>query len=69
MEAFAAKVTSKTGTVIEFDSVSADGTRSERTPGLALRKGALARIDLAGRDVVAGAGSLRWLLPPDAVRG
>jgi phosphohistidine phosphatase len=36
---------------------------------LALRKGALARIDLAGRDVAAGGGALRWLLPPDAVRG
>jgi phosphohistidine phosphatase len=36
---------------------------------LALRKGALARIDLAGRDVAAGSGTLRWLLPPDALRG
>jgi phosphohistidine phosphatase len=36
---------------------------------IALRKGALVRIDLAGRDVAAGGGALRWLLPPDAVRG
>ena len=34
---------------------------------LALRKGALARIDLPDRKVAGAAGSLRWLLPPDAV--
>ncbi len=34
-----------------------------------LRKGALARIDLPDRRVGAGIGSLRWLLPPDAVPG
>jgi phosphohistidine phosphatase len=32
-----------------------------------MAKGALARIDLAERVVRAGAGNLRWLLPPDAV--
>lgn len=34
---------------------------------LSLRKGALARTDLPNRTVGAGGGSLRWLLPPDAV--
>jgi phosphohistidine phosphatase len=34
---------------------------------LAMSKGALARIDLPDRRVGAGAGLLRWLLPPDAV--
>jgi phosphohistidine phosphatase len=34
---------------------------------LAMAKGALARIDLADREVRARAGNLRWLLPPDAV--
>ena len=34
-----------------------------------MRKGALARVDLADRTVSAGRGSLRWLLPPDAVAG
>ena len=32
-----------------------------------MAKGALARFDLADRKVRAGAGDLRWLLPPDAV--
>jgi phosphohistidine phosphatase len=36
---------------------------------ISLRKGALAVIDLPDRTVAAGRGSLRWLLPPDAVRG
>ena len=34
------------------------------TPSIAMKKGALARVDLAG-GVEAGGGSLRWLLPPD----
>jgi phosphohistidine phosphatase len=34
---------------------------------LAMIKGALARIDLADRQVKRGGGELRWLLPPDAV--
>ncbi len=34
-----------------------------------MRKGALARIGLPDREVGAGRGSLRWLLPPDAVPG
>lgn len=34
---------------------------------LALSKGALARIDLPERAVGPGRGTLRWLLPPDAV--
>jgi phosphohistidine phosphatase SixA len=34
---------------------------------ITMRKGALARVDLADRTVSAGRGSLRWLLPPDAV--
>jgi phosphohistidine phosphatase len=36
---------------------------------ITMRKGALARLDLADRTVGAGHGSLRWLLPPDAVPG
>jgi phosphohistidine phosphatase len=34
-----------------------------------MRKGAIAKIDLPGRKVGRGAGVLRWLLPPDALRG
>jgi phosphohistidine phosphatase len=34
-----------------------------------MRKGALAVIDLPDREAAAGRGSLRWLLPPDAVAG
>ena len=34
---------------------------------ITMRKGALARLDLADRTLGAGHGSLRWLLPPDAV--
>jgi len=34
---------------------------------ITMAKGALARIDLAQREVKAGAGELRWLIPPDAV--
>jgi phosphohistidine phosphatase len=34
-----------------------------------MRKGALAVIDLPEREAGAGRGSLRWLLPPDAVAG
>ena len=36
---------------------------------LSLGKGALARIDLPGGSVGPGRGSLRWLLPPDAIPG
>ena len=36
---------------------------------IALRKGAIVRIDLPSRGAVAGSGALRWLLPPDALRG
>ncbi len=36
---------------------------------VALRKGALARIDLPNREAAAGSGALTWLLPPDAIRG
>ena len=34
---------------------------------IAMAKGALARIDHANREVSAGSGELRWLVPPDAV--
>ena len=34
---------------------------------ISMAKGALARIDLDGREVRAGTGELRWLIPPDAV--
>lgn len=36
---------------------------------ITMRKGALAVIDLPDREAGAGRGSLRWLLPPDAVAG
>ena len=36
---------------------------------ISMRKGALARVDLPGRTAAAGVGSLRWLLPPDAIPG
>jgi phosphohistidine phosphatase len=36
---------------------------------VSLGKGALARIDLPDRSVGPGRGSLRWLLPPDAILG
>jgi phosphohistidine phosphatase len=36
---------------------------------VSMRKGALAVIDLPDREVGAGRGFLRWLLPPDAVAG
>ena len=36
---------------------------------VALRKGALALIDLQDREAGAARGTLRWLLPPDAVAG
>ena len=36
---------------------------------VSMRKGALARVDLPGRSAAAGVGSLRWLLPPDAIPG
>jgi phosphohistidine phosphatase SixA len=35
--------------------------------GVSMRKGALARIEI-DRPLVAGSGSLRWLLPPDALK-
>jgi phosphohistidine phosphatase SixA len=36
-------------------------------PSLAMRKGALARVDLPGPRPAAGRGTLRYLLPPDVV--
>lgn len=38
------------------------------SPGLALKKGALVRIDVDA-EIAPGSGRLRWLLPPDAVGG
>lgn len=35
--------------------------------GLSMKKGAFARVDLAGR-VADGGGALRWLVPPDLLR-
>ena len=37
-------------------------------PNLSLRKGAFARLD-ADRPLVAGSGSLRWLISPDLLGG
>ena len=34
-----------------------------------MRKGAIARVDLEGPDVVSGSGQLRYLLPPDLLPG
>jgi phosphohistidine phosphatase SixA len=34
-------------------------------PGLPMRKGALARVDVSSRDAVEAGGTLRYLLPPD----
>ena len=39
------------------------------TDAIPMRKGAIARVDLGGPDVVAGAGQLRYLLPPDLLPG
>ena len=38
-------------------------------PPVPMRKGALARVDVSGRTVVAGRGLLRYLLPPEVVPG
>jgi phosphohistidine phosphatase SixA len=38
-----------------------------RAAGVTMRKGALARIDI-DRPLKAGAGTLRWLIPPDALK-
>jgi phosphohistidine phosphatase len=37
------------------------------TAGVSMRKGALARIEIE-RPLQAGAGTLRWLIPPDAIK-
>jgi len=34
-----------------------------------MRKGAIARVDLPGREVTAGEGTLRYLLPPELLPG
>lgn len=47
----------------EFSDILADLVGTDAIP---LRKGALARIDV-DRPLEAGTGTLRWLLPPDAV--
>jgi phosphohistidine phosphatase len=49
----------------DFSELAAALTGS---PNLTMRKGAFARID-ADRPLVAGAGTLRWLLPPDLLQG
>ena len=38
-------------------------------PPVPMRKGAIARVDVGGRSLVAGRGLLRWLLPPEVVPG
>jgi phosphohistidine phosphatase len=38
-------------------------------PPVPMRKGAIARVDVGGRTLVAGRGLLRWLLPPEVVPG
>ncbi len=38
-----------------------------RAAGVTMRKGALARIEIE-RPLAAGAGTLRWLVPPDALK-
>ena len=49
----------------DFSDLAAD---LSATPGLALKKGALVRIDVDG-ELAPGSGRLRWLLPPDALGG
>jgi phosphohistidine phosphatase len=49
----------------DFSDVLATLIGSSNVP---MRKGALARID-ADRPLVAGAGTLRWLVPPDLLAG
>ena len=49
----------------DFSDLAAD---LSGTPAVALKKGALARIDV-DEGLAPGAGRLRWLLPPDAVGG
>ncbi len=39
------------------------------TDPIPMRKGALARIDFAGGEIVPGVGTLRFLLPPEVVAG
>lgn len=39
-----------------------------RAGGLTMKKGALARVDVAG-PVASGQGTLRWLVPPDLLEG
>ena len=38
---------------------------SSASDAIPMRKGAIARVDVDGPDVVAGTGQLRYLLPPD----
>jgi phosphohistidine phosphatase len=38
-------------------------------PPVPMRKGAIARVDVGGRTVVAGRGILRYLVPPDLLPG
>ena len=38
-------------------------------PLVPMRKGAIARVDVSGRNLVAGRGQLRWLVPPEVVPG
>ncbi len=49
----------------DFSDLAAD---LAGVPALALKKGALVRIDVEG-ELAPGSGQLRWLLPPDAVEG
>lgn len=49
----------------DFSDLAADLTGA---PGLALKKGALVRIDVDG-ELEPGSGRARWLLPPDALGG
>ncbi len=48
----------------DFSELVADLTGAGEVP---MRKGALARIDIA-RPLQAGAGTLRWLVPPDLLK-
>jgi phosphohistidine phosphatase SixA len=38
-------------------------------PPIPMRKGAIARVDASGPDLVAGRGVLRYLVPPELLRG
>jgi phosphohistidine phosphatase len=39
------------------------------TGAIPMRKGAIARVDIDGREIAPGRGTLRWLIPPEVIPG